>query len=97
MANYGNNVDDSIMPYIEDELQKVELILKKLDLKESYKDINPLTFIALINGTIKEFYVIQMSSLSIGKESELKNDSEKTLNYIAEFVSNIIFDAIVKK
>lgn len=97
MANYGANVDDSIVPFIHDELEKVEIILKKLDLKDSYKEINPLAFFSLINGTINDFYVIHMSSLPIAQESELKHNSIKTLDYISEFVSNIIFDAIVKK
>lgn len=97
MANYGVNVDDSIIPYIEEELKYVQIIMKKLNLKEQYKEMNPYALLSLIHGTIKEFYVIQMSSLAIGGKDELKKDSEKTLNYISEFVSTIILEAIVKR
>lgn len=97
MANYGANINNSLVPYIEEEIKYIQMIMKRLDLKDFYKNINPYALLCLIHGTIKEFYVIQMSSLSIGERSELKQDSEKSLNYISEFVSNIILDAIVKK
>ncbi len=97
MANYGTNVDNSIVPNIEEELKYIKIIMKKLNLKDKYKNINTYALQSLIHGTIKEFYVIQMSSLSIDEKSQFKQDSEKTLNYISEFISNIILDAIVEK
>ena len=96
MANYGANVDNSLVPYIEEEIKYIEMIMKRLDLKDFYKNINQYALLSLIHGTIKEFYVIQMSTLSIGGKSELKQNSDKTLNYISEFISNIILDAIVE-
>lgn len=97
MANYGANINNSLIPYIEEEIKYIEMIMKRLNLKSSYENINPYALLCLVHGTIKEFYVIQMSSLSIDKDSEFKHNSNKTLNYISEFVSNIILDAIIEK
>lgn len=97
MANYGENINNSLIPYIEEEIKYIKMIMKRLDLKSVYKNMNSYVLLCLIHGTIKEFYVIQMSSLPINNDSELKQNSEKSLNYISEFVSNIILDAIVKK
>lgn len=97
MANYGTNVDESIIPYVEKEQEYVKIILSKLELKDEYKNINSYAITSLIYGTIKEFYAIQMSLLPIGGEEKLKQNSTKTLNFISEFVSNVILDAIVKR
>ena len=97
MANYGTNVDESIIPYVEKEQEYVKIILNKLELKDEYKNINSYAITSLIYGTIKEFYAIQMSLLPIGGEEKLKQNSTKTLNFISEFVSNVILDAIVKR
>jgi len=96
-ANYGANVDENFMPYINEEMNYLKMLVNKIDIKDEYKDMDIYSLYSFINGTIKTFYVIQMSTLPIGKENDLKNNSEKTLNYISEFVSNIILDAIVKK
>ena len=61
------------------------------------KNINTYAISSLIHGTIREFYAIQMNLLPIGGEDKLKQNSTKTLNFISEFVSNIILDAIVKR
>ena len=97
IANFGANVDERLIPYIEEELNYLRIIIEKLDLKEHYKNMNIYALFAFINGSIKIFYAIQMSDLPLGGKDELKHNSEKTLNYISEFVSNIILDAIVKK
>lgn len=96
LANFGSNIDESVIPFIDEEIKYIEIILSKMNIKEEYKDINPYVLMSLIHGTIKEFYVIQMSELSIGGKSELKNDSKKTLNYVADFVSNMVLDTLVK-
>lgn len=96
-ANFGSKVDESVVPFIEEEIKCIQMILEKLDVKEEYKQMNPYVLLCLINGTIKEFYVIQMSELPVDGNSKLKKDSKKTLNYISDYVANMILDAIVKK
>ncbi len=97
IANFGANIDESLIPYIEEELNYLKMIMEKLNLKDEYKDMNLFTIFSFIQGSINTFYSIQMSELPIGGQDDLKQNSEKTLNYISEFISNIILDAIVKK
>jgi hypothetical protein len=97
IANFGADVDEEIIPYIEEDINFLKLVLDDLNLKEKYKQMNLFSIFSLIQGTIKTFYAIQMSDLPIGLEEGLKKDSEKSLNHIAEFISNILLDAIVEK
>ena len=97
IANYGANIDDNLVPYIKKDIKYLKIAINKLDLDDKYKDMDIYAFYAFINGTIKTFYAIQMSSLKLGEDEELKQNSEKTLDYISEFISNIILDAIKKK
>jgi len=97
IANYGANLDDKLVPYIKEDIKYLKIAIDKLDLDDKYKDMDIYAFYAFINGTIKTFYAIQMSSLELGEDEELKQNSEKTLDYISEFISNIILDAIKKK
>ena len=97
LANFSANIDESFIPYIQEAINLLEKVLEELKLKEEYKNIDIHTLFAFINGTIETFYALQMSTLPIGENKELKHNSEKTLNYISYFVSNIILDAIVKK
>lgn len=97
MANFGGNIDESFIPFIEEEISYLQRILEGFDLKEEYKNMNTFAFFSFIHGTINSFYAIQMSALPLGNDKQLKQNSEKTLDFIAEFISNIILDAIVKK
>lgn len=97
IANYGADIDESLIPFIKEEINYLQMVVNKLDLKDEYKHMNIYTLFAFINGSIKTFYAMQMSELPLGGQDDLKQNSEKTLNYISEFVSNIILDAIVKK
>ena len=97
LANYGGDIDESFIPYIEEEIKCLKKVLNELELKDIYLNMNMYALYAFINGTIKTFYVIQMSSLPLGDDKELKNNSDKTLAFISQFISNIILDAIVKK
>jgi len=96
-ANFGANVDESLVPHIEIGLSYLAKIIEGLELQEKYKDMNPYALYCLINGTIDTFYVIQMSALPLGGDKDLKQNSKKSLLYIQEFVSNIIIDAIIQK
>lgn len=97
IANFGADVDESFLPFVEEEINYLKIVIEKLDLKDEYKDMKIFTLYSFILGSIKTFYAIQMSELPIGTGDDLKQDSEKTLNYISEFISNLILDAIVKK
>ena len=96
IANSGVNIDESLIAYIEEELAFFKKVIEKLNLKDKYKKMNHFTLYSFIQGGIKTFYAIQMSSLPIGTKDDLKQNSEKTLNYISKFISNIILDAIVE-
>jgi len=97
MANFGGNIDESFIPFIEEEINYLQKILDGFDLKEEYINMNTFAFFSFIHGTINSFYAIQMSALPLGNDEELKQNSEKTLDFISQFISNIILDAIVKK
>ena len=97
LANYGANIDESFIPFIEEEINCLKTVINKLDLKDEYNHMNMFTLYAFIHGTINTFYAIQMSALPLGDDGALKLNSEKTLDFISEFISNIILDALVKK
>lgn len=97
LANFGADIDESFIPFIEVEINSLQKVLDGFDLKEEYKNMNTFAFFSFIHGTINSFYAIQMSALPLGNDKQLKQNSEKTLDFIAEFISNIILDAIVKK
>lgn len=94
IANYGANIDKSLMPYIEKDLEYLSKIINKLNLKRKYKDIDIYVIFSLIHGTIQIFYSMQMSSLPIGSELELKQNSDKSLDYIAEYITDILLVAL---
>lgn len=97
LANYGADIDEALIPLIEIEINYLQKVLDKFDLKEEYKNINTYAFYSFIIGTINSFYAIQMSALPLGNDKKLKQNSEKTLDFISEFITNIILNAIVKK
>ena len=96
-ANFGANMDETFIPFIEEEITYLEIIIKKLKIKDKYKSMNMYSLYSFIFGTVKTFYAIQMSDLAIGGHDDLKQNSEKSLNHISEFISNIVLDAIVEK
>ena len=96
LANFGADIDESFIPFIEVEINSLQKVLDGFDLKEEYKNMNTFAFFSFIHGTINSFYAIQMSALPLGNDKQLKQNSEKTLDFIAEFISNIILNAIVK-
>ncbi len=96
IANLGADIDDTVTPLFEEDLKYLQMALDKLDIKDSYKDLTLYAFHCLIVGTIFTFYSIQMSDLSVGTKDDLKKDADKSLNFISDFVSNIILDAICK-
>lgn len=96
-ANFGVNMDETFVPFIEEEIAYLEIIINKLKIKDKYKSMNMYSLYSFVFGTVKTFYAIQMSDLAIGGHDDLKQNSEKSLNHISEFISNIVLDAIVEK
>ena len=94
LANYGTNIDRSLVPYIEKELEYLRQIINKLSLKRKYKDIDIYVIFSLIHGTIETFYTIQMSSLPIGNDPKLKQNSDCSLDYIAEYITDMLLVAL---
>ena len=90
LANYGANVDESLVPHIEQDIDYLSRVINKLNLKRKYKDMNIYVIFCLIHGTINTFYTIQMSSLPLGGDPVLKKDSEKSLDYISEYLVDIL-------
>jgi AcrR family transcriptional regulator len=78
LANYGTNIDKSLVPHIENE----------------YKDIDIYVIFSLIHGTIETFYSIQMSSLPIGNDLKLKQNSDSSLDYISEYITDMLLVAL---
>ncbi len=97
IANLGADVDESIIPLFEKDVNYLNSILNSLELNEEYKNITPYAFFSLLCGTIFTFYSIQMSDLEIGSKDNMKKNSNKSLNFISEFLSKLILDAICKK
>lgn len=97
-ANFGANMEKPfVVPFIEEEITYLKIIINKLKIKDKYKTMNMYSLYSFISGTIKTFYAIQMSDLAIGGDDDLKQNSEKSLNHISEFISNIVLDAIIEK
>jgi len=96
IANLGADLDDSIVPLFEEDIRYIQMILDKLELKDEYKEISVYAFFSLMMGTFLNFYSIQMSDLAIGTKDELKKDGEKSLDYISEFLYNIIVSSTCK-
>lgn len=96
IANLGLILEESFVPIFEEDIKYIELILSKLHLKEEYKNISTYAFFSLITGTIFNFYSIQMTNLSLGTKDELKKNSKKSLEYISNFIYNILVSAILK-
>lgn len=97
LASFGADIDETFIPFIEEEVNYLQTILDKFTLKNEYKEMNIFAIYSFIIGTINVFYSIQMSELPLGNDKKLKQNNHKTLDYISQFVSNIILNAIVKK
>ncbi len=93
-ANYGANIEENLVPHIEKNLDYLTQIMNKLNLKRKYKDMNVYAVYCLIHGTINTFYTIQMSPLPIGNDLELKHNSEKTLDYVADYIADVLLVAL---
>jgi len=97
MANLGVNINQNISKDFEEEMLFLKEIVEALDLKEKYKNIDFYDIKALIMGTINTYYSMQMSKLEIEGMKDFNQDSKEVLNYLGEFISNILLDALCKE
>ncbi len=97
IANFGSNMDESLTPIIEDMITFLEGLLQQLPLRDEYKDINPYVVFSMIHGFIDNFYATQMCPLPIGGDDKLKLNNDLTLNFLGDFSTNFILNALCKE
>ena len=97
VAKFGSNMDESLTSIVEEMVDFLQELLNQLPLKDEYKSCSPYMIFSIIHGSINNFYTIEMSPLPIDNKSELKLDADKTLNYLDEFLSSFILNAICKE
>jgi AcrR family transcriptional regulator len=94
MANYGANVDEQIVPYIEQEIEYLRLAIVELPLKENYKSLDMYLLKSLILGTINNYYAFQMSKFDFQGLSQFNKNSGEILDFTNDFLVDFILDAI---
>ncbi len=94
MANFGLNVDKQIGKEMETEVIYLKEVIGHLNLKSKYKDMDIYTIKALIVGTVNSYYSIQMSNLEFNGLSDFNKNGDDVLDYLGNFISNILLDAL---
>lgn len=94
MANYGGNVDEQIVPYIEQEIEYLRLAIVGLPLKEKYKRLDMYLLKSVILGTVSHYYAFEMSDLEFKGLTQFSKNSENVLDFANDFLVDFILDAI---
>jgi len=94
MANYGGNVDEQLVPYIEQEIEYLRLAIVELPLKEKYKSVDIYFLKSVILGTISHYYAFEMSDLEFKGLTPFNKNSEDVLNFTNDFLVDFILDAL---
>jgi len=94
MANYGGNVDEQLIPYIEQEIEYLRLAIKELPLKEKYKSLDIYLLNSLILGTINNYYAFEMSALEFKELTKFDKNSDKILDFTNDFLVDFLLDAL---
>jgi AcrR family transcriptional regulator len=94
MANYGANVDEQIVPYIEQQIEYLRLAIVELPLKEKYKSLDIYLLKSLILGTVNNYYAFQMSQFHFRDLSDFQKNSDVILDFSNDFLIDFILDAI---
>ena len=94
MAGFDIGIESNISNNIENDIICMKKIVLQLNLKEKYKNIDFYELKAMILGTILTYYSMQKTPLELKNIKNLDKDNEKILNYIEEFISNILLDAL---
>ena len=94
MANFDLGIENNIPNSIEPELVLMKQIILQLNLKEKYKDIDFYELKAMIIGTISSYYSMQKTPLKLSNIKDFDKNDTKILNYVEEFITNILLDAL---
>ena len=94
MANFDLGIENNIPNSIEQELVLMKQIILQLNLKEKYKDIDFYELKAMIIGTISSYYSMQKTPLKLSNIKDFDKNDTKILNYVKEFITNILLDAL---
>lgn len=94
MAGFDLGIESNISTNIENDIICMKKIVLQLNLKEKYKSIDFYELKAMILGTILTYYSMQKTPLELKNIKNLEKDNKKILNYIEEFISNILLDAL---
>ena len=96
MAGFDIGIESNISNNIENDIICMKKIVLELNLKEKYKNTDFYQIKAMILGTIFTYYSMQKTPLELNNIKNLDKDNKKILNYIEEFISNILLDALCK-
>lgn len=94
MANFDLGIENNIPNSIEQELVLMKQIILQLNLKEKYKDIDFYELKAMIIGTISSYFSMQKTPLKLNNIKDFGKNDTKILNYVEEFITNILLDAL---
>ena len=94
MAGFDIGIESNISNNIENDIICMKKIVLQLNLKEKYKNTDFYQIKAMILGTIFTYYSMQKTPLELKNIKNLDKDNKKILNYIEEFISNILLDAL---
>ena len=94
MAGFDIGIESNISNNIENDIICMKKIVLELNLKEKYKNTDFYQIKAMILGTIFTYYSMQKTPLELNNIKNLDKDNKKILNYIEEFISNILLDAL---
>ena len=94
MANFDLGIENNIPNSNEQELVLMKQIILQLNLKEKYKDIDFYELKAMIIGTISSYYSMQKTPLKLSNIKDFDKNDTKILNYVEEFITNILLDAL---
>jgi AcrR family transcriptional regulator len=95
-ANFGSNIDNEIIPYLNKETGYIKQIIENLDLKDKYKDMDVQMIESMIIGTVSTYFSFQASGLEVIGLKDLGNDNNRVLEYTCECVTNVLIDALCK-
>ena len=96
LANSGNNVETAMVKEFERDMAYLINSVSGLNLKERYKNLDFFALKSLILGTVNTYYSIQMSNFKLEGLSDFGKEGAKIADYLEEFISNILLDALCK-